>query len=209
MNVDEWLSGGGAPAISWRDKPIGATVSGIICEEPAVSQQRDYDTGEPEFWDDEKTRPKMVLILTVKTDLRDPSRIDDDGARRIFFQGKSLADGIREQARKAGGKLLVGGHVTVTYVGDGEQPNKRYKPPKLFRVAYTPPPVRNAVSDFLDQEPSAHAAPAPAAPAAKAASAHAGPPHGVDPAAWTNLDEARRAQILAALSSPSSVAAPF
>lgn len=59
-----------SPAMSWKDVPIG-TVQTIDVSEPCRSvQQRDYDTGEPDFWresDGSKGKPKMAAVFNGVT----------------------------------------------------------------------------------------------------------------------------------------------
>lgn len=55
-----------APAVSFKDQPIG-TVRHLDVSEPARSvQQRDFDTDEPAFWPDNtdgsKGKPKMAAV---------------------------------------------------------------------------------------------------------------------------------------------------
>ncbi|MDM2104790.1 Uncharacterised protein [Mycobacteroides abscessus subsp. bolletii] len=129
-----FLSGGGAPSAKF--KTHGDTVGGVIVEEPTQQQQRDLESGDLETWPD--GNPKMQLVVTVQTDLRDPAVEDDDGKRRIFVKG-GLRKAVQEAVIAAGSRGLdVGGELHVTYTGDGER--KGYlTAPKLYSARYVKP----------------------------------------------------------------------
>lgn len=190
-----WLMGGGkTPSISWRDRPIGYIVTGTVCRESKMMQQRDPENNEPLYWDDARTQPKMQLVVYLQTTERDLSIEDDDGIRALYIKGKSLTEGLREAVKRAGSKgVEIGATVTVIYTGEGERTKKVYSPPKLFKVEYRPP-ADAASARYLGGAPAERPA------TAAVTGVNAGPPAGVDPTAWRNLDEARRAQVLAGLS---------
>ncbi|AER26360.1 hypothetical protein FIONNBHARTH_69 [Mycobacterium phage Fionnbharth] len=176
--------GSGVPSAKFN--AIGDTVGGKIVAEPTIEQQRDYDTGAPLVYDD--GNPRMQMVITVQTDLRDPEVPDDDGQRRLFVKGAmKYAIG---QALKAAGKQQpeVGGELYVTYTHDGEQKNPRLNPPKQFAARYTPPAPAAQFFNGAQAQPAAvtqavAAAPAAVAPApAPAAAAVAPAPAAVAPA---------------------------
>ena len=126
--------GGGAPTAKFPT--IGTSVGGRITEKPFVQQQRDIDSGEPKFWNDGK--PMMQLVVTVQTNQSDPSIQDDDGRRRLFVKGQ-LKQAVHDAVRAVGGSgLEVGGHLTVTYVADGEAKKRGFTPPKQYTAKYVP-----------------------------------------------------------------------
>lgn len=134
-SADEFLmGGGGAPTAKFPT--IGTSVGGRITEKPFVQQQRDIDSGEPKFWNDGK--PMMQLVVTVQTNQSDPSIQDDDGRRRLFVKGQ-LKQAVHDAVRAVGGSgLEVGGHLTVTYVADGEAKKRGFTPPKQYTAKYVP-----------------------------------------------------------------------
>jgi len=164
-----WLMGGGGK--SARFDNVGDSITGTITTPPEVKQQTNFDTGKPEFWDNGD--PKMQLVVTLATDLRDPTDAEDDGTRRLYVKAK-LQQAVRDAVRASSAiGLEVGGRLTVTYSGDGEAPRKGANPPKLYTATYIP-----AASVALD-------APAPGVTSPTPAPAPAGAPHGpaVDKAA--------------------------
>jgi hypothetical protein len=151
---DFLLSGGVAAA---KFETVGATVTGRILH-AEVQQQREIDTGKPKFWDDGSKREQIVVQL--ETSLRDPEVPDDDGRRSLYIRGNMLK-ALRVALKRANPqKLEIGGTLTITYTGDGEQKNRGFSPPKLYTVQYVPA-AQAAVADMLGEPP---ASPEPVAP---------------------------------------------
>lgn len=150
-------------ATSAKFETPGQSITGRITAQPQVQQQKDFTTGALKFWDDGK--PMVQLHVTLATDQRDPSIQDDDGNRSVYVKGQ-MQKAVGEAVRKAGAKYLeIGGTLTVTYTGDGEQKQRGMNPPKLYTAAYVPP-VAGDQAAFLGTENSTPAqahAPAPAA----------------------------------------------
>lgn len=152
MTADDFFSGGTPSA---KFDSVGVTVAGTITRVGEPMQQRDFTTQKPKTWDD--GRPMMQLPVDIKTDLRDPEISHDDGTRAIYIKGE-LQKAIRQAVRTAGAPgLRVGGHLTVTYTGDGVASQRGMNPPKLYSAVYTAPTAA-AGDQFLGG-----GAPAPAA----------------------------------------------
>lgn len=154
-DVNDFLLSSGAPAFSFEN--VGDTVKGVIIASE-VSQQRDFQTGKPKFYDD--GNPMMQLVVTLATDLRDPERPDDDGHRRIFAprtgKPQSMFQAIRTVVQRSGGRLEEGGTLAVKHVGTEASETRGFNPRKLYEAAYKPP----TAGVNLDPEPT----PAAAAP---------------------------------------------
>ena len=71
---------GGSPFVKWDELKMGATVAGRITR-TEIRQATKFKSTEPDFWTD--GTPKMQVIITIATDLRDPDNADDDGERCI------------------------------------------------------------------------------------------------------------------------------
>jgi hypothetical protein len=147
-NPNQWLMGGGYTTAKF-DKP-GVSVTGSIAEQPTIQQQRNFDTGALEYWED--GNPKYQLVVVLNTDQRDPDVQDDDGTRAVYVRG-NLQKAIRDAVRQAGADgLETGGMLTVTYTGDGVPSRKGINPPKMYSATYKPPAAA-AAQDFLNATP--------------------------------------------------------
>lgn len=101
QNADDFLMSGGVPSAKFPTP--GTTVSGSIDRKPEVQQQRDFDSGEPLYWDD--GRPRQQLKVVLRTDQRDPEIEDDEGLRAVYCKANMLR-AVRQAVRKAGAKGL-------------------------------------------------------------------------------------------------------
>lgn len=168
MAITDMLKGGNPSA---KFPTVGTTIGGTVVEAEPV-QARNFDSGEPEVWDD--GRPKMQIRVTVETDLRDPEDEHDDGKRGIYV--KAWGDNFKalKAAIRAAGDddVRPGGTFSATYYADGPKPKKGFAP-KLFSYTYTKPSGAAALLKTPEAAPAPAAAPvaapapapAPAAPA--------------------------------------------
>lgn len=131
-------SGGSISAFS-RTTPVGTSVSGPVVS-VAVRQATDPVSGKPSTWDD--GNPKEQVLVTLQTNLRDPSVEDDDGARTVYIkwwgvQRQALIQALRNANAD---DIETGGHFSATYTGDGPQPdNRSLSPAKLYTFVYRAP----------------------------------------------------------------------
>lgn len=133
-SADDFFAGGTPSA---KFDTIGKTIAGAIVRVGDPVQQRDFTTGEPKSWPD--GRPMMQLPVDVQTDERDPQTPDDNGVRAIYIRGnmqKAVRDALRKT--KAPG-LRVGGHLSVSYIGDDTPKQRGMNGAKLYSASYTPP----------------------------------------------------------------------
>lgn len=137
---EDFFSSGGNTAADF--KTIGNSVEGEIAKPPEKKQQRVYrrdgKMGDLAYWDDEKTQPKMQLVVTLQTNLKDDE--DDNGLRNVYVRKPSnMYDAVASAMYKAKAKRLeVGAHMKVTYTGNGPDTGSG-NPPKEYEVEYTPP----------------------------------------------------------------------
>ncbi|MFD5678377.1 hypothetical protein [Streptomyces sp. NPDC127040] len=158
-SADDLLMGGGGPP-SAKFPVLGYENAGRIVGKPTVEQQRDYDSDEPLYWADGK--PRWQIVVTLATGERDPEISGDDGVRRLYVKSQmKTAVQAALKAAKADG-LEEGGHLTVTYTADGEQPNPKKHPPKQYTARY----VTAANAELMTPEPIKHPPTAAASPAA-------------------------------------------
>lgn len=157
------MGGGGSP--TWNFPDEGSRKVGTVAAPPQAKQEREYEQGnpgggKPKFFP--SGDPIMGITVEVATDERDPSRVDDDGKRTFYIEGKRLKDAVRDAVRKAGATgLEVGGRLDVTltrYDTPGDRRSGRN-----WAIVYTP--AGNAA--LMDEQAApVQQAPAPAAPAA-------------------------------------------
>lgn len=122
-----------------KSSQIGDTVSGTIID-AEVRQSRDFDNNKLEFWDDGS--PVLQLVVNIQTDLDEPTSEgeEDDGVRSVYVKWwgasrKALLKSIKEAGAA---DLDAGAAFTASYIGDGEQPDKKKSPPKLYAYGYKP-----------------------------------------------------------------------
>lgn len=132
-----------APAVKFES--MGDGVEGIVVDRD-LRQQTNFDTGEPEFWND--GRPKMEAILTLAVDNFDgeePERV------RLFVRGFMQND-IQDAIKAAGARgLAEGDYLHVVWSGEEAPKKKGHKGAKRYTVKVVP---RNE----LDQSASTPAA---------------------------------------------------
>jgi hypothetical protein len=179
-DTDEFM-GGGYKTFPFDN--IGDTVRGTITELPVKEQQRDMDTNEPSFWDDEKTKPKWMFRLMLQTDLHDDDM--DDGVRALYLSWKRL-DAVRQAVRDAKQKTIkVGGELALRFLEFGPATKRGFNPPKIGWKAWYRPPVPQAEPAFMDNP--METAPAPANPQPQVETPVSAP----DPGRESTLDRLR------------------
>jgi hypothetical protein len=125
-----------APIVtSAKFEEIGASVSGVVVA-ARVSNQTDID-GNIRTFDSGEVRTQ--LEITLQTEILEDE--DDDGQRKIYVKSFMVKPFRNEMKRTKVRGVRPGGHLTVTYTGDGEVAKKGYSAPKLYAVAYEPPPA--------------------------------------------------------------------
>jgi hypothetical protein len=161
-NADDFLMGGGGAPTAKFPTP-GTVVSGRITQKPTVEQQRDIKTGDNKFWSD--GNPMMQLVVTVQTELRDPTIDEDDGRRRLFVKG-AMKNVVADAVRNAGDRgLEVGGTLAITYTHDGVAKERGMSPPKQYTATYTPAAVAALHTPDPGQAPAPQQYAAPTPPA--------------------------------------------
>ncbi|WEW73713.1 hypothetical protein Nanz197_66 [Mycobacterium phage Nanz197] len=146
----DFLGGGGVPSGKFAN--VGDVVGGVIAIEPEQRQQTDYKTGDLLTWKDGS--PRMQLVVTLQTDLRDPEIEDDDGKRRLFVKGE-MRKAVQKAVIAAGARGLdVGGELNVTYTGDGDKKGN-LDPPKLYSATYKKPAPGAAAAAPAQADPTA------------------------------------------------------
>lgn len=93
-----------------------------------VEQDRDYDTGDPLFWDD--GRPKKIVALFGPADGADPGT--------WWVRGRRAERALREALREAGVRsVATGDTVTIVRGDDEEVPPKSGKGKSVWANTYS------------------------------------------------------------------------
>ncbi len=163
--ADSFFGGGSKSA---KFETVGETVGGAITHIGEPRQQTDFRDGTPLTWRDGS--PRMLLPVTVQTQLRDAADPTDDGKRTFYIKGE-MKKAIEAALRAAGAGMAQGGVLTVAFTGT--EPTDGGFPKKLYAATYQPPSAT-----FL-QQPAA----APPAQPVQPAPAQAYQPTPVAPAA--------------------------
>lgn len=140
------LNGKSVPSISFKDAKVGDSYTGTITA-LETAQVRNYESGEPEFWED--GNPKLQIVVTLSTEYGDGA--EDDGDRKVYLFGQKLQ--AAKQALKEAGlqKLELGSKFTITYSGTKPSSNKKYNDVKLYTIAIAKGTSNPAVDTLLAQ----------------------------------------------------------
>jgi hypothetical protein len=137
-NGNDMLMSGGTPWAKWPT--VGSVVVGVVQDAPIARQSRDFDTGEPAFWNKSQD-PKMEVVITVQTAERDPEIEGDTGLRQIVLgKGTERFQAVQAAVRaaKATG-IEAGGTLAVKYVGDEPHEKKGFNAKKKYAAEYKKP----------------------------------------------------------------------
>lgn len=166
---------------SWKFATPGDTHTGTITEVSDARQATEYGSNELAYWDKERTRPKMQVVVTLDTAERDPQDANDTGKRTLWVvedgRSGSILSAIRQAVHQAGaGTIDIGGQLTVAFSGFDPNSKNPANPRKIYSASYVPPaPAGGMFTNQAPAQPAAAPAPAPAAPAPVAQPAPAAP----------------------------------
>lgn len=138
------LTGKSVPSISFKDAKVGDSFTGVITD-LETAQVRNYETGDPEFWED--GNPKLQIVVTLATEYGDGA--EDDGERKVYLFGQKLQ--AAKVAMKEAGieKLEKGFQFTIAFVGEKPSSNKKYNNIKLYGITIVPSKSNPAVDAVL------------------------------------------------------------
>lgn len=140
------LTGKAVPSISFKDAKVGDAFTGVISD-LETAQVRNFETGDPEFWED--GNPKLQIVVTLETDYIDPAVPEDDGQRKVYLFGQKL-NAAKVAMKEAGiQKLEKGFQFTISFVGEKPSSNKKYNNVKLYGITIVPSKSNPAVDNLL------------------------------------------------------------
>lgn len=154
LKLDDVFAGGDkAPALSFKNAPVGTTYTGTIVEEPKLLQTNDFNTGDPAFWpgkNGQPGNPKMAAVINLEV----------DGEPRSVWATKpsALFVALVDAQKQAGARFEIGGTLAIKFTGekehtDPEKIRKNLPPQKLYAAKYTPPAPAPAADPFGDDAP--------------------------------------------------------
>lgn len=143
-SINDLLNGKSVPSISFKDAKVGDSFTGTIVG-AEVAQVRNYETGDPEFWEDGK--PKTQIVVTLATTYSDNA--EDDGERKVYLFGQKL-QAAKAALKEAGlDRLENGTKFTITYSGTKPSSNKKYNDVKLYSISLVKGTSNPAVDTLL------------------------------------------------------------
>lgn len=165
---------GGGPGISWKGKPDGYTVQGIVPRDVVhadvtqeVGAPNTREAGVPQFYRD--GRPKFVMAVPLQVPV---SQEFPEGEAKLYVRGQ-LRDELTRAMGEAGvqGAPAAGAVITVTLVQ--RKPGRGTIPQNIFAINYTPaggqpPAVQQAPAQQQYAQPVPQQQYAPAQPAQQA-----------------------------------------
>jgi hypothetical protein len=135
--LDSFFAGGGGKSVSWKDKPIGTSVTGTIKTVHPPAPQIDPVTQQPVVKNGVAKMQVRIDLLTAERDASDP---DDDGTRSLYVKGW-MQGAIGDAMRKAGvqGAPQVGAKLHVELTEREPNVNPALNPTNKFKATYEPP----------------------------------------------------------------------
>jgi hypothetical protein len=141
---NDLLSGKSVPSISFKDAKVGDAYTGVITD-LETAQVRNYETGDPEFWED--GNPKLQIVVTLATEYGDG--VEDDGERKVYLFGQKLQAAKAAMKEANVTKLEKGFAFTITFAGEKPSSNKKYNNVKLYGITIVPSKSNPAVDAVL------------------------------------------------------------
>ena len=192
--IGGFFSGGtGGKSWSWKDRPVGATVTGTIISVHPPQQQTDFTTGALLF--KKNGEPKFSVRIDLQTTERDSAEPDDDGVRSLYVQGwmqGAVAEALHQHKLS---EPMPGATLAVTLSERVPNENKMLNPYNKFTAVYTPGPVTGGYFTGGDSSPSIPS------PAQKPSLVK---PEAISDVAWAAMDDATRATVASTMSAPAT-----
>lgn len=189
----------------------GDTIEGIITHIDSV-QQTEMDgpnKGKGVFWDEDRTKPKMAVVMTVQTagptvtsvtyvdeqTKQSKTETSDDGKWGVFFSGNKFT-ALQRATSAVDGDVNEGDYIKVTFnaYSDRAPQTRGHSAAKLYSVEHKPgvKGVNVATGKAQTTAPSG-AAPTTAAPVNGAP--YGARPDSIPDAVWATMPDATKAQI--------------
>jgi hypothetical protein len=140
------------PSLSWRDLPVGTVFTLEVLDAAKALQTTNFETGEPAFWNNDESRPKMAAVINV-TVLEGPHSMGE--ARSIWAQIPSnLFMALKEAQDVAKTRFAPGGILRLRFAGEKKHDNPRFNPIKQYEARYEPPVSQEGPDPFIQEPPA-------------------------------------------------------
>lgn len=161
-NDDPFSGGSKTPSLSWKGVPVGSVFTLKVLEPAKLLQSRNFDTNQPDYWDPEKTQPKMSAVVNVHV-VAGPHSVGED--RSIWAQKpSSLFVAIADAQRAAGAMIAAGGTLHLKFDSETPHTNTRYNAIKNYLAKYEPPAGQDAFAPVAPVRVESRPQPHPAGP---------------------------------------------
>lgn len=136
--ADLVANAGGIPGAFNKHSQPGEVVAGTITK-AEVRQVHDYNSSEPEFWDNGD--PKLQLQVVVQTGQTDPAIENDTGERAIYIKwwGEQRQNLLAALRAADDTDVRVGGQFMAKFAGIKPNSNPRLNDVKVYEYAYEKP----------------------------------------------------------------------
>lgn len=147
---DPFAGGGKTPSLSWRGLAVGSVFVLEVLEPATLVQSRNFDTNEPDYWDEAKTQPKMSAVVKVRV-RSGPHSVGEE--RSIWAQKpSSMFAAIAHAQVQSGARLAPGGVLSVRFDSETPHENKRFNAIKNYVAKYEPPAASDAFAAPTQQQ---------------------------------------------------------
>ncbi len=203
MSVKDLLGKQGAPSFPFGrpgDKIGGKVASISATNQTYISDGKDHKAGDTVFWDNEKTNPKEMIVVTLQTDVNSAIEVDragvekavlsEDGKWTLFYSGHKFTS-LQKAVRESGATdVLEGDHIETTFIEYSDRPPKEraFSPAKLYSTVHRSAPKGVTVVQAATTTPATTADVKPAVP-------YGPKPDAFPQAAWDVTPPAARALI--------------
>jgi hypothetical protein len=139
------FGGDTAPAVSWKDAPVGTVVTLEVTDTPKQVQGKDFKTKKPATWPD--GNPKYSVVIN--------GRVNGEDRGLWMNKPSAMFGAIKDAQKKLGRPIRPGDTLAVRFSGtrptDGD-------PQKLYEAKITPgtppaPPAADPFGGSADDQP--------------------------------------------------------
>jgi hypothetical protein len=152
-SVDDFLSGGSRYPLIKLNNP-GSKLVWTDLIEARIVQSRNFDTGQPEYWDNDPNKPKQQIVLDVRIDwaASQDITVGADGAQESvgsYYVRYACQIALQDACMAAGCKLSEVGRGAIARTADGIPKRAGANPPQQFAAQVQRRVASSTVDDLL------------------------------------------------------------